>query len=252
MSSWDSRPSLSLINAAFNNIISNAAYSSGAVDSLGFWGQLIQLLFQRDIVDVYYSSMVLSMSSNGERIKTRVPGRPIQVHEDCLAPDFDYDFSNINDNGESYHRGNLPYERPCGSYRIALNVVNKFGTDNTWLGHTGNNPGEWPVSYHGTGKHNAKSIAEEGYSLAKGMHFRHGEGIYSTPELRVAMDYATEFDYNGKSYKCVMQNRVNPARMTVIPKPKTHNNHGIYWLSHTENGRERDVIRPYGICLFKL
>jgi len=120
-----------------------------------------------DIEHIYYYSMLLSMSGNDERIKTGVFRWPIEIREDHLARDFNSDFRNINDVGTEYRRGNEPYERPLGSYRIALNVANRFGNDNTWLGDTGDNPGEWPVSYYGTGQHNAESIAETGYRIAR-------------------------------------------------------------------------------------
>ncbi|CAG8512350.1 5361_t:CDS:2 [Funneliformis mosseae] len=98
-----------------------------------------------------------------------------------LAPRFDYDFTNIHD----YWR------RPCGWKRIALNVLDKY-EDNIWLGVddryslTSSVQNEWPVSYHGTAKHNCKSIAEEGYDLCKCKRFIFGHGIYSTPDINVA------------------------------------------------------------------
>jgi hypothetical protein len=53
--------------------------------------------------------------------------------------------------------------------------------------------GEWPASYHGTGQHNATSITDEGYKLAKGRNFKHGRGIYSTLSVTIAERYAKEF-----------------------------------------------------------
>jgi hypothetical protein len=132
-----------------------------------------------------------------------------------------------------------------------LKVKDKFGKDNKWLGMTGHDPHEWPVSYHGTGQHNALSIAEEGFKLSKGKRFLHGKGIYSTPELKIAKRYATTFIHNDTSYKCVIQNRVNPEYLQVIPKAET--GVGIYWLSAAdEDVDESEFIRPYGLCLFKV
>src|SRR5436190_349457 len=74
------------------------------------------------------------------------------------------------------------------------------------------------VSYHGTAKHNCKSIAEEGYLLCKGKRFAFGRGIYSTPDIDVATNYATEFNYKGDNYRVVFQNRNNLYR---IPKEET-------------------------------
>jgi len=176
---------------------------------------------------------------------------PLAVDTDCLAPEFDHDFTNIRDNNQTFCRGNQPYERPCGSYRIALKVKDKFGTDNDWLGMKGHEPSEWPVSYHGTERHNALDIAEEGFKLSKGKRFLYGRGIYSTPQLEVAKLYANSFVHEGTSYKCVIQNRVNPQYLKVFSEEVT--GVGIYWLSAADQYvDEGELIRPYGLCLFKV
>ncbi|CAF4229767.1 unnamed protein product, partial [Adineta steineri] len=90
---------------------------------------------------------------------------PLALDSASLAPHYDYDFTNTVDTDEVFMRGNFRYERPHGCKRIALNVVGKYGSeyDDRWLGMTGTDSEEWPVSYHGTEKHNAMSIAEEGF-----------------------------------------------------------------------------------------
>jgi hypothetical protein len=67
-----------------------------------------------------------------------------------LAPGYNYDFTNINDNGVTFMRGNFEYKRPCGWNRIAINVLNKYEND-IWLGASGSRksstssvPNEWP------------------------------------------------------------------------------------------------------------
>jgi hypothetical protein len=130
-------------------------------------------------------------------------------------------------------------------------VKDKFGVDNKWLGMTGDDPDEWPVSYHGTAQHNALEIAEEGFKLSKGQRFRFGKGIYSTPELAVAKLYAKIFVHEGTSYQCVIQNRVNPKYLKVIPTVEI--SVGIYWLSAADRYvDEKELIRPYDLCLFKI
>jgi hypothetical protein len=77
------------------------------------------------------------------------PSNTLFVHSDQLDPTYDYDFTNINDDGITYMRGHFEYKRPCGWKRIALNVLNKYG-DNTWLGvgkrqySTSSVENEWP------------------------------------------------------------------------------------------------------------
>ncbi|CAG8833798.1 21330_t:CDS:1, partial [Cetraspora pellucida] len=116
-------------------------------------------------------------------------------------------------------------------------VNGKYDNGNDkWLGTDQN---AWPVSYHGTSTHNAKSIAEDGYDLSKGMRFAYGRGIYSTPEVHIAEQYATEFEFEGTKYVMIFQNRVNPASLKRIPV-----RNGEYWVS--EKGED---VRPYGICI---
>jgi ubiquitin len=76
--------------------------------------------------------------------------RALYLEPNQLAPSYDYDFTNVNDNGMTFMRGNFEYKRPCGWNRIALNVLNKYEND-IWLGASGNRksstssvPNEWP------------------------------------------------------------------------------------------------------------
>ncbi|CAG8589341.1 6439_t:CDS:2 [Paraglomus occultum] len=136
----------------------------------------------------------------------------------------------------------VQYRRPCGWQRFALKVSGKYDNgDNTWLG---TDDTAWPVSYHGTAKHNSKLISEEGYLLSKGKRFAYGRGIYSTPDVSVAELYATEFEFERKRYVIIIQNRVNPKNLIKINAITT--GVGEYWISE----KERDV-RPYGICIKK-
>jgi ubiquitin len=150
-----------------------------------------------------------------------------------LDPGYDYDFTRINDKSASFSRGGHEYRRPCGWKRCALKVLNKYGSD-VWLGSS-NAPEEWPVSYHGTGYSNARSIADEGFRLSMGKRFALGRGIYSTPNVAVAEAYAKEFYAGGVRYKVVVQNRVNPDTLQKF---------GEYWVSPKD-----EDLRPYGLCI---
>ena len=142
---------------------------------------------------------------------------PIVLDDDFLDPSFNFDFTRQRDDGKVYIRGGEVYHRPYGWYRFAMKVYNKY-ENNTWLGgggiRTASTPGEWPVSYHGTTKKGAEGIASEGYDIKFGTRFAFGKGIYSTPDLSIAESgYAIPFINNGKRYKIVFQNRVNPAKL---------------------------------------
>jgi hypothetical protein len=171
------------------------------------------------------------------------------IDSDFLDPMYDCDFTNINDNNKRFMRGSHEYRRPCGWKRIAVKVLNKY-EDNYWLGKAAkkgtwryeSDPMEWPVSYHGTNKFNAKSIAETGFDVTKGKRFKFGHGIYSTPDINIAALYANTFIHNNEEYCLVFQNRVNPKTLIRIPT-----NIGEYWISPNS-----EDIRPYGICIKKL
>ncbi|KAJ2986362.1 hypothetical protein NUW58_g5065 [Xylaria curta] len=152
-----------------------------------------------------------------------------------LDPHFDFDFTRVKDGRRSFKRGGETYKRPCGWLRYALKVNGKFDSD-VWLGSS-NAPGEWPVSYHGTGRLNAESIAEVGYKLSKGVRFLYGSGVYSSPSVTTAEAYAREFSSHGKRYKVIIQNRVNPANLRKVPTVD-------YWISPGD-----EDIRAYGLCI---
>ncbi|KAK7158470.1 hypothetical protein R3I94_004938 [Phoxinus phoxinus] len=168
-------------------------------------------------------------------------------------PPFDYDFTHLTDNSVCM-RGNEPYKRPCGWYRFALKVLNKYTDGNTWLGTNGwrqdSVAGEWPVSYHGTSIGGATGIAGSNYIPGPGQVY--GRGIYSTYDIDQASGYSREFTSKktGKKYRVMLQNRINPQMRTVCARPD-------YWLIEIPAGtpawKEKEIveksIRPYGILL---
>ncbi|GBB96653.1 hypothetical protein RclHR1_02800003 [Rhizophagus clarus] len=158
------------------------------------------------------------------------------ITKDLLDPSYDFDFTNLYDFGVPFVRGMELYKRPYGWKRIALNV-RKYEHDKTWLGRVGNNPHEWPVSYHGTRKECADSIAKEGYLISKVKRSLFGKGIYSSPDINIAEGFAKQFDHNNVRYKVVFQNRVNPVGLQKYIND-------MYWVTL----RDED-IRPNGLCI---
>ena len=167
------------------------------------------------------------------------------IDDSLLDSKFDYDFTKRSDDGKKYYRGGYQYQRPYGWKRYAIKVLGRFEND-IWLGEQGerfeSSKGEWPVSYHGTGKSATGSIAQDGYLLSKGKRFKFGRGIYSTPSIEVASKYAQKFEHEGKEYKIVFQNRVCPDNLAIIDAKTT--GVGEYWVQPRQ-----DLIRPYGICI---
>jgi hypothetical protein len=115
------------------------------------------------------------------------------LDKDSLDQPYDYDFTNIDDKGKRFTRGGVEYRRSCGWKRYAIKVSGKY-EDEVWLGSS-DSPNEWPVSYHGTGRDAAKSIAQVGFDLTKHARHAHGRGIYSTPDINIAIGYAKSFTH---------------------------------------------------------
>ena len=73
--------------------------------------------------------MMPSLSASG-------PDLPLVLSNKLLDYHFDFDFTNMHDDGTEFYRGGHHYYRPYGWRRIALKVAGKYEND-TWLG-TGN------------------------------------------------------------------------------------------------------------------
>lgn len=177
------------------------------------------------------------------------------AEEEFFDPKYDYDFTNLSDSAEC-KRGDELYKRPKGWYRMALKVKGKYPDGDTWLGPDGwrsrSVPGEWPVSYHGTSVDGAKGIITGHYKAGSGKLY--GRGIYSTPDIHVAEreEYAKTFTSKttGKSYKVILQNRINPEMRKICQRSD-------YWLIPVDETasaeKEKQIvessIRPYGILI---
>jgi len=175
---------------------------------------------------------------------TTLGGCPMYTSDPKMFdPNHNLDFTNKKDDGRVFMRGGQVYNRPYGWNKVALNVKDTYN-DTDWLGGTKGGQrmheveGEWPVSYHGTKAHSANKIALEGFDGKKGKRFKYGRGIYSTPDPEKAEKYATVYEYQGKKYKVLIQNRVNMDDTAYIPSRD-------FFLTADEVN-----IRPYGL-LFK-
>ncbi|KAI4871472.1 hypothetical protein NFI96_008979, partial [Prochilodus magdalenae] len=193
-----------------------------------------------------------------EEPETEISGLRKELFVDLdkfLDPCYDYDFRRGSDSSQC-SRGGEPYSRPWGWYRFALRVRNKYPDGNTWLGSAGwrshSSPGEWPVSFHGTSIDGARGITRSHFTA--GPREAYGRGIYSTPDIEVALGYTLHKTFTssttGKTYHVIMQNRINPGKR-VITEKKDH------WLIPVPQGssaaEEKRIveasIRPYGILI---
>jgi hypothetical protein len=116
MASSDTPPSQSLINAAIQSLASGGAVGDGVLAVAGFAsgagvaaiagvaegacvpagaGAGVVAFSPLNIVQVYHSSLVPSVSVNGKSIPRHSLNGPLAVDKNCLAPEFDHDFTNI-------------------------------------------------------------------------------------------------------------------------------------------------------------
>ena len=184
--------------------------------------------------------MVLRLRGGGDFQHTLDP--------DLLDAKFNFDFTNLSAGGAVFKRGSRTYHRPYGWNRIAIKVRDRYGGDHTWLGGVKGGAreesisGEWPVSYHGTKKDAAVEIAASGFDLDQGTRFKYGRGVYSTPDPKEAERYAVNYQWEGRSFKLMLQNRVNMAGTKVIPNGNRSGSE--YFVTAREEN-----IRPYGFLV---
>ena len=160
---------------------------------------------------------------------------------------------------ENLIRGKRTYNPPYGWIGIGLKVDNKFNTtDNIWLGKE-NKKGEWPVAYHGinTGDvfKKALSIINDNLKVGPTQFYKHftnveqsrdkyslcGEGVYLSPTIKSAMEYAEKISLGGsdKKFQFVIMARVNPEKIR-IPSGASND-----WIL---NGNDEE-IRPYRLLV---
>ncbi|CAF2736742.1 unnamed protein product [Rotaria sp. Silwood2] len=176
-------------------------------------------------------------------IKKTPATKPYILNAATLDPRHNFDFTNIKDVNEKFWRGGEEYIRPCGFRRYALNVSDKY-ENLLWIGCE-SGIDEWPVSYHGTGKFENKTMAQSGYPLTQEKQYSFTNGVYSTPDINLAEKYAKKFTHNNEQYIVVFQNRVNPKTLKKLQSNSSET--GGYWVS--PDGTD---VRPYGICIRKV
>lgn len=194
-------------------------------------------------------------------LRLRGGGEPswAMVPSSVFSPMFDFTFPVTEVLPEGLRRGGFLYRRPHnGEKRLALNVKGKFDDgNNVWLGQSGNSAGssssssweEWPVSYHGTRKSAADSIIETGFDQNLSVRQLHGRGIYSTPSLEIATRYAERAQYGDDWYRVVLQNRVNPKELRIVPLVLLID--GVRTPADYFIVPDESHIRAYGIVLIK-
>ncbi|CAI2177485.1 6910_t:CDS:1 [Funneliformis geosporum] len=213
-------------------------------------------------------------SSSSELTQAEHTSSIAYINPNLLHSQYDFDFSYVVDH-KKFYRGGLKYHRPCSWQRFALRVLNQYepniwlgvqdetNKDDDTLVYTrkseyASESYEWPVSYHATGTFNdSYTMADIGSSKLKsnfkflgkyimnklfGNHkenikkkFPYGRGIYTTPNIKIAAQFANRFEFEGVKYLVLFQNRVNPKTLTKVRD---------FWISP-----KMDDVRTYGICI---
>jgi hypothetical protein len=173
----------------------------------------------------------------------RVPpgaGSSASVSRDIFARAYDFDFTGVDDAGKEYRRGGLPYFRPCGWHRYALNVEGKFdGGNNTWLG-ADNSEGEWAVCYHPSTLCQAAEIKRAVPRLLG----RGGQVLFGAPRIEVAAEFSPPLrscNGTGKRFNVIFQSRVSPK---AIARSMDSSQTREFWFFNKE-----EFLRPYSLLI---
>jgi hypothetical protein len=161
-------------------------------------------------------------------------------------------------------RGGEIYHAPKGWIGIGLKVLGVY-FDDGWLGMD-NIPGEWVVAYHGLGCNQPSDFVTPlpgrvfNMGLKAGGRQLHencpdyfhpgrkvGKGVYITPLIKVAEQYAGISIIGGKKYKTVIMVRVKPNARRHCHECEESKKYE-YWVV---NGIS-DEIRPYRILYKKV
>jgi hypothetical protein len=154
-------------------------------------------------------------------------------------------------------RGKERYAVPVGWMGFGIEVEKRYKNEPDWIACDGRE-GEWAVAYHGFGcrmksselKSIIKTIIHDNLRPGSGQAFsgasdkRHkgqkcGTGVYITPNIDVAFNYAGVITLGKKNYKLVIMVRVKPE---FIREPTTQPD---YWIV---DGKANQ-LRPYRLLI---
>ena len=168
---------------------------------------------------------------------------------------FDYNGNTISPNSSFNNlRGKEEYDPPYGWFGIGLNI-SKYGNNKDWIENK-TNTSKWAIAYHGVGqflsndKVKAKIIdiisknslvptKKQKYKDSKDKRNpgkKIGEGIYLTPKIKMAENFAGIININNKKYKVLLMARV---LIEKIREPEELE----YWILN------KDEIRFYRILV---
>mmetsp|Transcript_40783 Transcript_40783/g.118156 ORF Transcript_40783/g.118156 Transcript_40783/m.118156 type:complete len:322 (+) Transcript_40783:57-1022(+) len=193
--------------------------------------------------DFFFRAFSQVMGESGHRVEASV--------HDIFDFRWNQDFRG-REEAEPTVRGGVMYTEPVGWKKFAIRVMNCFEGGNAWLRLDGS-PGEWAVAYHGTNVQAMPSILTGGMRVGERQAYkdfrdsrtgeRIGEGIYCTPSMKTAADFAPVWSIEGRKLQFVFQCRVRPEAIKRIHE-EVGRESGAYWLINDPSD-----IRPYGVLV---
>lgn len=138
------------------------------------------------------------------------------------------DFRKLKDTGKKMYRGGEEYRLPFGWKRFAVDVKGEYDDgDNKWLG---SGDGSWAIAYHGTSEEGLAGILATGFRVGPRQKFAKecGSGVYCTPFVEVAADYAPKNSIRGHCIQIVLQLRIKPSAINRVTTGTAFENK--YWV----------------------
>lgn len=146
------------------------------------------------------------------------------------------------------------YHQPTGYIRMGLNVLGKYGADNTWLEpfDTSNSSKTWYRAYHGTSRNAFSQIADGGFNPSNGGKL--GPGVYVSPHASYAERYTTTVNIKFKDgtisrFRVLIMCAVRPGSITREGYKLTAEfaDENSEWVIASAAD-----VRPYGILFRKM
>lgn len=185
------------------------------------------------------------------RIKYLKPPPPIKLSNQKYDETRHYDLSQVAPSPSAYSRGGQIYIPPYGWTFYGFANLNAYGGDDNWMRYETLQElddakyqpvGEWAIAYRGIGKTVEGSMDDVGNSV---LHAEKND-IYTTPDIKVASQFAEETTENGIKYRIVLQFRVRTFSSGIRA---VRNMTEIYWKCYAE---DNECTRLCGFCVQKV
>lgn len=185
----------------------------------------------------------------------RTAGHSVEA-EVCEMFDFRYnqDFRvrREEDNSGKLLRAGMEYQEPFMWKKFAVRVKDRYGLDNKWLRFDGSD-GEWAIAYNGTSFETVPLILTGGLRTGRRQAYKDhrdartgkaiGAGIYCTPSITAAAEFAPTVTFEGRVLRFVFQCRVKPEAIKRVHE-EVGRESGAYWVINDPMD-----IRPYGVLV---